>query len=314
MDNYSAVDKSVLEEILCGLTKVQKTLPSKYFYDEKGSQLFDKICKLEEYYPTRTEMMIMKNNIQEIISLFDEDTLLVELGSGSSLKTRLLLSNLKKLKAYIPIDISEEHLNKSAEYINDKYENLKVIPVVGDYTRAIDFPEIFYQSKNKIAFFPGSTIGNFTKKQAANFLNIIADEFGIGSGMLIGIDRIKDELVLEAAYNDSKGVTAEFNLNILNHLNELLNTNFDVSKFYHKAIYNEVEERIEMYLHVKDNFKIEIDENIIQFEKGEKILTEYSHKYSIESFKKLLNNRYEVVHIWSDKNDYFSLLFLKIIS
>lgn len=314
MDNYSAVDKSVLEEILSGLTKVQKTLPSKYFYDEKGSQLFDKICKLEEYYPTRTEMMIMKNNIQEIISLFDQDTLLVELGSGSSLKTRLLLSNLKKLKAYIPIDISEEHLNKSAEYINDKYENLKVIPVVGDYTRAIDFPEIFYQSKNKIAFFPGSTIGNFTKKQAANFLNIIADEFGIGSGILIGIDRIKDELVLEAAYNDSKGVTAEFNLNILNHLNELLNTNFDVSKFYHKAIYNEVEERIEMYLHVKDNFKIEIDENIIQFEKGEKILTEYSHKYSIESFKKLLNNRYEVVHIWSDKNDYFSLLFLKIIS
>lgn len=314
MDNYSAVDKSVLEEILSGLTKVQKTLPSKYFYDEKGSQLFDKICKLEEYYPTRTEMMIMKNNIQEIISLFDQDTLLVELGSGSSLKTRLLLSNLKKLKAYIPIDISEEHLNKSAEYINDKYENLKVIPVVGDYTRAIDFPEIFYGSKNKIAFFPGSTIGNFTKKQAANFLNIIADEFGIGSGILIGIDRIKDELVLEAAYNDSKGVTAEFNLNILNHLNELLNTNFDVSKFYHKAIYNEVEERIEMYLHVKDNFKIEIDENIIQFEKGEKILTEYSHKYSIESFKKLLNNRYEVVHIWSDKNDYFSLLFLKIIS
>lgn len=306
------VEKSVQEEILEGLLKEQKTLPSKYFYDEKGSILFDKICRLEEYYPTRTEMIIMKNNIKQIISLFDEDTLLVELGSGSSLKTRLLLSNIENLKGYIPIDISEEHLQKSAEAINERYPNLNVYPVVGDYTKEIKFPKVFNEARKRIAFFPGSTIGNFTKEQAEEFLKVIADGFGKGSGLLIGIDRIKPKSVLEAAYNDTKGVTAEFNLNILNNINELLGTDFDSDNFYHKAIYNENENRIEMYLHVKKAHSVFIDVQEIKFEEGEKILTEYSHKYSIDSFRNMLNDRYQIVNVWSDEKAYFSVLFLRV--
>ena len=311
MNIVNEIDKAIQSEILNGLLKEQKVIPSKYFYDEKGSLLFDKICKLDEYYPTRTEMIIMKNNIKDIISLFDKNTLLVELGSGSSLKTRILLSNIKNLKGYIPIDISEDHLVKSVENITERYPNLNVYPVVGDYTKEIEFPDVFKSSKKKIAFFPGSTIGNFTKQQAKYFLRIIADAFGKDSGLLIGIDRIKSKSVLEAAYNDSKGVTAAFNLNILDHINYILQTDFEINNFYHKAVYNEVENRIEMYLFTKKDCYVNIGEHNIKLTEGEKILTEYSHKYSIDSFKELLDDRYQLVNVWSDENAYFSVLYLR---
>lgn len=303
---------SMLDEVLDGLQQPQKSLPSKLFYDERGSRLFDAICKLDEYYPTRTEISILNENIREISNLIGRNNLLVELGSGSSTKIRLLLDHNPDLAAYIPIDISEEFLYKSADVLKDDYPGIHVIPYCADYTQPIHIPNPEVDYRHKVVFYPGSTIGNFKKNEAHDFLGRISRICGENGGLLIGVDLKKDINVLEAAYNDSKGVTAEFNLNILHRLNNELNADFNIDEFEHKAIYNDLAGRIEMHLISKKNQKVTIQDSPIEFRKNETIHTENSYKYTIEEFADLASDFFRVNKIWTDPQNYFSIQFLTV--
>jgi len=305
--------EDILDEIKDGLKKSPKRLPTKLFYDEMGSQLFDKICELDEYYPTRTELKILDDNIEEITSYFGDDCVLVELGSGSSVKIRLLIDHLPTLAAYVPVDISSEHLVYSAECLKADHTGLNIFPLVADYTKQFALPKINEKYKNIDAFYPGSTIGNFTLDKARSFLERIANTCGKNSGLLIGVDLKKEKSVLDAAYNDSKGITAKFNLNILNHINALVNANFDINKFSHHAFFNEDVGRIEMHLISQENQVVNIDDEVITLEKDENILTEYSYKYSPQGFKKLVDGIYDIEKIWVDDNRLFSVQFLRAI-
>jgi len=302
-----------LYEVINGLSKPQKSLPSKLFYDEKGSQLFDDICELEEYYPTRTEIKIMRDNIEEIASYIGDDCLLVELGSGSSVKIRLLIDHLPTLSAYVPVDISSEHLLKSADNLKANHQQLVIHPLIADYTKDFSLSIISEPFKTIDAFYPGSTIGNFTHKEAKSFLNRIAKTCGRGSGLLIGVDLKKDKNILNAAYNDKKNVTAEFNLNILSHLNNLLGADFNLNKFKHYAFYNEEFGRIEMHLVSNKKQNVQIENYSFSFEEDETILTEYSYKYSLEDFKQIASGIYEVEKVWIDEKRLFSVQFLRAI-
>ena len=304
--------KELLNEIILGLSLVQKRLPSKLFYDEKGSKLFDLICELEEYYPTRTETIIMKNNIDDIVSVFEENSLFIEYGSGSSMKTRFLLDNLTNISGYIPIDISEEHLQNTVNRLKNEYPDLEIIPLNADYTKPFKLPELHKKIKHKITYFPGSTIGNFTRIEAKQFLKLIAETCGDNGGLLIGIDLHKDKNILEAAYNDKENVTAEFNLNLLDRLNREFNTDFDVSKFKHYAFYNEAEKRIEMHLISEVEQSVTICDRKFYFNKHETILTEYSHKYTLSGFAELAEDYFEIKKVWLDKKKYFSVLYLAV--
>lgn len=303
----------VLREVIDGLSKQQKSLPSKYFYDERGSQLFDEICILDEYYPTRTELRILSDNIEEITSNIGDECVLVELGSGSSIKIRLLIDHLSTLAAYIPVDISTNHLLNSSENLKADHPELVIHPLTADYTKEFSLPQIKEHYRTIEAFYPGSTIGNFTPVEARKFLNRIAKTCGIGSGLLIGVDLKKDIDILNAAYNDSKNVTAEFNLNILNNINNLINADFDTDRFNHYAFYNEDEGRIEMHLISKEQQSLHIDDHTFKLDKDETILTEYSYKYTIEEFAKLVKGIYTVENVWVDENNLFSVQFLRAL-
>lgn len=302
----------LIEEILDGLSQKQKKLPSKLFYDEKGSKLFDMICELDEYYPTRTEMKILSDNIDEIANVFEENSLLIEFGSGSSTKTRLLLDHIKDLAGYVPIDISQEHLNGSVERLNSDYPELEIHPLAADYTQPLNLPQIHHQVDHRITFFPGSTIGNFTREQAREFLKIIAELCGANGGLLIGVDLHKDKNILHAAYNDSQNVTADFNLNMLQHLNNEFNFNFELENFEHDAFYNEDEKRIEMHLVSKKNQKVNYDNCEYSFYNGETILTEYSYKYTFDGFAEVASDFFNVEKIWVDEKNLFSVQYLSV--
>jgi dimethylhistidine N-methyltransferase len=304
--------EDILTEVLDNLKKPVKQLPSKLFYDEKGSRLFDKICGLEEYYPTRTEMQIMIDNIQEMSALLGEGTLLIELGSGSSLKIRLLLDNIPGLAGYVPVDISSQHLIQSSEALKKDYPNLDIFPVVADYTKDFELPEINKPFDHKAVYYPGSTIGNFTPEQAKQFLGRIAKLCGKNGGLIIGVDLTKDRRTLEEAYNDRKGITAAFNLNILEHINNEMGSNFDLKKFRHFAFFNENASRIEMHLISKEPQSVKLNGSVIHFEKGENILTEYSYKYTLESFAELVYKYFEVRKVWVDDNNLFSVQYLRV--
>jgi len=299
-----------LSEILSGLSQYQKRLPSKLFYDERGSKLFEQICELEEYYPTRTELSIMEDNIIDIASVFDNETLFVEFGSGSSIKTRLLLEHLDNIAGYIPIDISEDYLLKCAKNLREEFPNIDIYPVPGDYTKPLALPSIVKNVNHRIAYFPGSTIGNFPIKEAKEFLKVIYDLVGSKGGLLIGADLKKDAHILEQAYNDSKGITAEFNLNLLKRLNREYNFDFEIDNFKHKAIYDKVYGRIEMHLVSKYNHEFGLDGTRFSLKEGESIITEYSHKYSLEEFEELVSNYFSVDRVWTDKNRLFSVQYL----
>ncbi|MGD8306590.1 MAG: L-histidine N(alpha)-methyltransferase [Ignavibacteria bacterium] len=307
------IHTEVLQEVINGLSKPQKSLPSKYFYDERGSQLFDEICILDEYYPTRTELKILSDNINEIISNFGDESVLVELGSGSSVKIRLLIDHLPTLAAYIPVDISTNHLLNSAENLKADHPELVIHPLIADYTKEFSLPEIKEHYRTIDAFYPGSTIGNFTPEEARQFLGRIAKTCGKNSRLLIGVDLKKNVKILNAAYNDSKNVTAEFNLNILNNINNLVSADFNLDKFTHHAFYNEVEGRIEMHLISKEKQSVHIDDHTFDFEKDETILTEYSYKYTLDEFAELARGIYNVENVWVDESNLFSVQFLRTL-
>lgn len=301
---------SMLEEVITGLSKEQKTLPSKFFYDEKGSKLFDDITELEEYYPTRTERKILEENVSEIAEYLGEKVLLIEPGSGSSSKTKILLGNMDNICCYIPMDISGDYLYKVAEQLRIEFPNIRVLPFSADYTKPFKLPESRPDAR-KVVFYPGSTIGNFKMEKVEQFLKVIHDIIEDDGAFLIGTDLKKDIEVLEAAYNDTKGITADFNKNILTHLNRELGTSFNKDFFNHKAIWNEEKGRIEMHLFVKEDHAVQVGEKTIQFRKGESIHTENSHKYTLKEFADIVSDWFEVKKVWTDEKDFFSLQYLE---
>jgi dimethylhistidine N-methyltransferase len=313
LNTHDPGDEQLLEEVLEGLNKKQKELPCKLFYDKKGSVLFDEISKLPEYYPTRTEIDIIKSNIEDISNNIGKNCLLVELGSGSSMKIRLLLKGLKELSAYVPLDISYNHLIESSNALSRDFPNLRIIPLCVDYTKPFKFPDFDFSWQKIVVFYPGSTIGNFHPNHAKKFLATIAKRCGKGSGLLIGVDLKKEKNIIENAYNDSKGVTAQFNLNILYRLNSDVDSNFEIDKWQHNAVYNEHEGRIEMHLISLATQDVSLNGTRILFEKNESIITEYSYKYTLSEFKNLVRDYYKVQKVWVDNNNRFSLQYLSII-
>lgn len=304
-----------LDDVLAGLLRQQKTLPCKYLYDEYGSYLFDRICELDEYYPTRTEMLIMRQHIDEIAAYIGMHALLVEYGSGSSLKTRLLLDSVPALSGYIPIDISEAHLLQTAAQLEERYDTLPITPLCADYTHDITLPESVSNAARVVAFFPGSTIGNFDPEDARDMLKGIARVCGPDGGLLIGVDLIKEITMLEAAYNDSKGVTAAFNLNLLRRINRELEGTFQLDQFAHMAIYNTTHRRIEMHLVSLTDQVVKVGGHTIFFRQHEIIHTENSYKYSIDDFATLARSAgFEVEHVWTDRKQLFSVQYLVSIA
>lgn len=307
--DYCPEADTFLEDVHEGLGQAQKTIPSKFFYDARGSQLFEEITELPAYYPTRTEMAIMERFIGEMVARIGRQCLLVEYGSGSSLKTRILLDNLIDPVGYVPIDISREHLMQSAAVLKERYPHLHILPVCADYTTDFHLPDI--EGARPVVFFPGSTIGNFTPEEATDFLQHLAEVVGPGGGLLIGVDLRKDVSVIEAAYNDAQGVTAAFNKNMLVRINEELGGTFHLDRFQHRAFFNESHSRIEMHLVSLGNQCVRVGEMQIPFRDGETILTEYSYKYSLEHFAALAAHAgFNVEQVWTDARDYFSVQYL----
>ena len=304
--------RSAREEVLRGLRSPQKELPCKLLYDEVGSELFEQICALDEYYPTRAEMRIMRASCAEMATCLGPGALLIEYGSGSSTKTRLLLDHLERPAGYVPIDISREQLRQSAAAIAAAYPGLEVLPVVADYTAAFQIPRPRQPVARRVAYYPGSTIGNFVPDDARRFLARLAQVCGPEGGLLIGVDLKKDPLMLHRAYNDALGITAEFNLNVLTRLNRELDATFAVDQFRHYAFYNPVFARIEMHLVSLVDQEVRVAGDQIRFVRGESIWTEASYKYNPDDFAELAAAAgWRAEQVWMDDRGLFSVQYLE---
>jgi dimethylhistidine N-methyltransferase len=299
-----------LAEIIAGLQRSDKMISPKYFYDERGSQLFDAITHLPEYYPTETEFGILHDNIDAIADLVGPQASLIEYGSGSSRKTRVLLEHLHDLAVYVPVDISEDHLIDTARKVRADFPQLEVLPVVADFTRPFALPEPTVTPLRNIVYFPGSTIGNFTNDDARELLTVMYDEAGTGGAMLIGVDLQKDPAIIERAYNDSAGLTAEFNLNILAHLNREFGFDFDVGAYTHSATYDPDKGRMVIELVSERDQVVTSGDAKIAVAHGEKILTEYSHKYTLQGFAAMARQAgFQSSTVWTDADELFSVQY-----
>lgn len=297
-------------EVLDGLAASPKRLPPKYFYDAEGSRLFDAICGLEEYYPTRTETALLAARADEIAGLVGANTCLVEFGSGSSVKTRILLDALPSPAAYIPVDISRSHLLASARALAAAYPDVPVTPVCADYTGPFDLPDAA-RGKTHTGFFPGSSIGNFRPADAVAFLRQAAEGLGRGSGMIVGVDLKKDAAILHAAYDDSLGVTAAFNRNLLVRINRELRGDADIKGFAHEARYNAERGCIEMHLVSRRDQTVTVAGHAFDFTAGESIHTEDSFKYTVPEFQALATQAgWTPAHAWTDPDELFSVHYL----
>ena len=305
------IEKTFAEEISLSLGTNSKSIHPKFFYDKKGSDLFEKICSVPEYYPTRTEISILTKLQSEFDSFLDEDFRLVELGSGSSTKTRLILDFLtssQKTTEYFPIDISEILTESSEELLND-YKNLSITGIIDTYEGGLEFLKT-YDDKNNLIIFLGSSFGNFSPIDGYKFLEKVYATMKPGDLFLIGLDLVKDKTILESAYNDSEGVTAKFNLNVLSRINDELDADFNLKNFSHHSIYNEKDQRIEMYLKslVEQSVIISKSDLELKLQKEELIHTEYSHKYRLSQIHDLLDDvGFDLKHTWLDEKKYFSL-------
>lgn len=301
--------------VLDGLRATPKTLPCKFFYDKAGSELFDRICVLDEYYPTRTEFALLERHGAELAELIGAGCHVIEFGSGSSTKIRLLLAALERPSAYTAIDISGEHLIEAADALAQAFPEVSVDAICADYTKALEITNFDHtETAPRVGFFPGSTIGNFGPEEARAFLERAADTLGPGAAMVLGVDLKKDESLLIAAYNDRDGVTEAFNKNLLARINRELDGDFDLAAFRHEAPYNREHGRIEMYLVSRQKQTVSVDGHAIAFAAGESIHTENSHKYTIEDFRTLARDAgYRPVAVWTDANAMFSVHFLRVI-
>jgi dimethylhistidine N-methyltransferase len=299
-------------EVLRGLASVPKQIPPKFFYDKRGSGLFERICELDEYYPTRTEISILEENAAEIAGLIGEHSRLIEYGSGNSRKIRILLDALGGRHAYVAIDISKAHLIESASRLAEEYPELEVMAVCADYGQPFRLPMPgIYPGGRDVAFFPGSTIGNFSPGPARRFLANTARAVGPGGGLLIGADLKKDPAILHAAYNDAAGVTAEFNLNLLARINAEAGADFDLGAFRHDAFYNLEEGRIEMHLVSLKRQTVRLNGSRLPFEEGETIHTENSYKFELTEFRELAASAgFVSERVWTDAGNLFSLHYL----
>ncbi len=310
--DYQPAPADMLREVLAGLTSKPKYIAPKYFYDERGSRLFEAITRLPEYYLTRTELAILDRCLPELGAVIGKDVCLVEYGAGSSLKVRRLLERLRPA-AYLPVDMSRSHLERTSAALHADYPWLRVYPTCADLTEPLALPGVV-AGYRKVGFFPGSSIGNFEPGAASRLLRNVARGLGVGAHLLIGVDRKKDKTLLEAAYNDSTGVTSEFNLNVLRHLNNALAANFNPGAFRHLATYNEGAGCIQMFLESLAEQTVRLNGTAIGFAPGEMIHTENSYKYDLDEFVDLAGvGGYACEATWSDRDDYFSLLLLRVL-
>jgi dimethylhistidine N-methyltransferase len=302
-----------LADALAGLRRPRKELPCKYLYDAAGSALFDAICETPEYYPTRTELAIMRAHAGEMGTLLGPGCQVIEFGSGSGVKTRLLLRHLPRPAAYVPVDISADHLRRSARELATRFPEVEVHPVAADFTRPFEVPEPAMAMRRRVVYFPGSTVGNFGPAEALALLRDIAGLCGPGGALLIGVDLKKDPAVLNAAYNDAAGVTAAFNLNLLARMNRELGADFDVSAFRHRAFYNEAAGRVEMHLASSRDQTAHVGGHPIPFAAGETIHTENSYKYAPDEFEKLASRAgLRLVTLWTDPSRLFSVQLYEV--
>ena len=302
---------SFAAEVVAGLNAMPKRLAPKFFYDSAGSDLFERITELPEYYPTRCELSILRERAGEIAALIPEGAALVEFGSGSSMKTRTLLSATRELAAYVPVDISAEFLDAQADSLRREYPSIALLPVAADFGGSFDLPQAA-ENMPRAGFFPGSTIGNLDPPEAAAFLRQAGRILGRDAVFVVGVDLIKDETVLHKAYNDSAGVTAAFNRNLLVRINRELGANFDLASFEHHAFFNRELHRIEMHLASLQRQRISVCGTGISFRAGETIHTESSYKYTIETFQCLARGvGWSPLTVWTDSKKYFAVHVLK---
>ena len=298
------------QEILAGLTATQKQLEPKYLYDERGSQLFDEICSLPEYYPTRTEVSLLRTNAAAIAASIGPHAEVLELGAGSSLKASLLLGCLDEPASYVPVDISADYLAQQAAEVAALFPSVTVRPVLADFTDAFALPSPITRERT-VVFFPGSTIGNLSRRRAAALLSTLAERMR-GGALLLGVDICKDAATLHAAYNDSRGVTAAFNLNLLARLNRELDADFELNAFEHDAVYDPQHERIEMRLVSQRDQVVSVAGIAILFRKGEYIISEHSHKYAPDELACMASAAgWQLTHRWIDDEERFSVQYLQ---
>ncbi len=322
LDDHHQERNDGSEDVIQGLTNNPKSIPCRFFYDDRGSQLFEKICDLPEYYPTRTETWILNQYVAEIAQVTGNCTL-VELGSGSSTKTRILLDtytknistdyinscNISSCK-YLPIDISDGILKTSVLQLQTQYSSLEICGLLGTYDQALTYLKSNLEEPQMI-FFLGSSMGNFNQQESDHFFHRISQTLKSGDYFLLGVDLQKSPEILEAAYNDDQGVTADFNLNMLAHLNWYFQGNFDLNLFKHQAIYNQAEAQIEMYLHCQQTHTVSLDIlNLeIPFRSGESILTEISRKFDLQTIQaQLLAHSLQPIKVWTDPKNWFALI------
>ncbi len=311
-----AQSKAFRADVLTGLAQAQKTLPSRWLYDDAGSDLFEKITTLPEYYPTRTESAILSEQAESLADFCGPEAVIIEYGAGAIVKTAILIAALQQPRLYVPVDIAGEFLAKSAEQLRRRFQTLEVLPAAADFTQSFSLPEGVPDAFQRVGVFLGSTIGNLEPEQAVTFLNMVRQHAeGGGSGhparALIGIDLVKSTKVLVPAYDDANGVTAAFNLNLLARINRELDGTFDVSAFRHEARWNAEETAIEMHLVSVLHQRVAVGDTVFDFSKGETIHTESSRKYTLEGFAGLATRAgWQVADSWTDHNKYFALVGL----
>ena len=299
---------------MTGFARPERSIPCRFFYDAVGSELFEEIAKLEEYYPTRVEAALLEAHRAEIAELAGPARVLVEFGSGSSRKTSLLLGAFATIPAYIPIDIAAESLQEAAEWLSTQHEGLTIVPLIADFTKTRTLPPVARRRK-RLGFFSGSTIGNLSHGEAEAFLANAARLLGKGSAFLIGVDLKKSTSILIPAYNDARGITAAFNLNLLARINRELDGDIDLSRFAHDAVWNERDGRIEMYLVSLARQTVHVQGRAFAFAEGERIHTENSHKYTVAEFQALARaGGWQPVKAWTDPDQLFSLHFSALVT
>src|SRR6266702_1681386 len=304
-----------LSDVIAGLSSEPRTLPCKYFYDERGAALFQKICELPEYYITRTEIDILDRNRAQIASHLGPNLELIGRGTGTGTKTRILIEALENPAVYIPVDISQKQLRQSTAFFQKIFPDLEILPVCADYLQPVVLPSPHHKPARNVVYFPGSTIGNFEPDEAVQFLRRVASVCREKGGLLIGADLKKAREVIEAAYNDTAGVTAQFNLNLLARANRELGGDFDLQRWRHRAIYNSDAGRIEMYLISQIHQAVHIAGHTFEFRSGEKIITEFSYKYAPEEFSALAGKaEFEFAQMWTDDARLFGVFYFVVRS
>ncbi|MEZ7491695.1 L-histidine N(alpha)-methyltransferase [Pseudoalteromonas distincta] len=309
-------DTEFLNDVISGLTQQQKTLPCKYFYDDKGAALFEQITSLQEYYVTRTELSILEQYSQSIAQMLPENLSIIEPGCGSGKKVAYLLAHMANVKTFVPFEISEEMLSYSLAHLSPLFPDLAISPLLGDFTHSQMVKQLTkdtaLDSQTNLVYFPGSTLGNFAPVKAIEIMNNFHRLCGLNGYVLIGVDLLKERQVLLDAYNDKAGITAAFNKNLLQRINNELNGTFNLDNFSHESRFNEQHSRIEMHLVSNCNQSVVINDQQIDFIEGESIHTENSHKYTLESFKQLAAQaNLKLEQTWQDDSNYFALCLLR---